>query len=467
MRVSWRIIGLAYVVFALAALAMCAPQSSATSRATRPSGHAGNASEPSVNPNFAAAHIRLNIGRTYLARGLWRKALDNCDAAAQLFSGPDSSSCIDEAILEGRRERHEWLWRQLRLVDTQIQNKNFDAADNTLGQVITRVAADAQSLGPLSNVDEDEFDRRRDAAVKGRAHAADRQWSSSVWNAVKTVCLYLVLYGLLLYLAYWVLRAIRAIFGLVWWRHFKKQDYLWRVWTISDKTDQRAAGAVMDALNHRLNPLFHGIETSSLLALPVGLDDEKLLSQAQIRTALRNFLVSTRRARPLVSLWLECLPKRFIERHRFRQIEAFEEDLTLTVGGFIQGNVNSFLRIPNRWFHKGLPAITGTVSTIDIASKKYALIRLVGNWDRQLRKPGAAAKEVPGVLGEDLFWKEETVSAYASTEIQPASDAVALSAQRAAFRFLYRVAIRYDEPSLAIAASSYVQGVRLLDHYLL
>jgi hypothetical protein len=61
---------------------------------------------------------------------------------------------------------------------------------------------------------------------------------------------------------------------------------------------------------------------------------------------------------------------------------------------------------------------------------------------------------------------EGTLAVYASTETDQVSDAVALSSQRAAFRLLFRLVKRPAEPNLAIAASSYRQGVRLLNDVL-
>lgn len=446
-HLSGRVTRPIFTALALASLALSAPQSSGTT------------------PDPAA--IKLAAGRTYLRNHLWKNGLADCDAAAQLSFSPEVFDCIRTAVEEGRRQRREYLYKQLDLVDTEIEHKNFDAADNTLGQVTTRLAADISSLGPLSPGDEHELGRKRDWAVKAREKAANfpTSFAVSVLQVVETILLYIAI----LLVAYGVLVTLRAVLQFLW-RHWDRPNYIWRVWTITDKTDQQASGAVMDALNFRLNPLFRPIETSSLLALPPGLDDEKVLSAVHIRTALRNFLISTQQVRPLVSLWMEVLPWRYLIRHRFLQVNAFEEDLTVKLGGVLEGSLSSFFRIPNRWFRRGMPAVTGAVSTIDMNDKKYVLIRLVGNWDRQGRRQSDPAKQYyagPGVWPESLFSKEETLSAYASTEIQPAGDAVALSAHRAAFRFLYRLAIQFNQPNLAIAASSYIQGVRLLEFYLL
>jgi hypothetical protein len=62
-----------------------------------------------------------------------------------------------------------------------------------------------------------------------------------------------------------------------------------------------------------------------------------------------------------------------------------------------------------------------------------------------------------------FFAEERTLSVFASTEVDYVADAVALASQRAAFRLLYRVVRRPADPGLAIAVSSYRQGIRLLN----
>src|ERR1019366_4598151 len=62
----------------------------------------------------------------------------------------------------------------------------------------------------------------------------------------------------------------------------------------------------------------------------------------------------------------------------------------------------------------------------------------------------------------ELFAGGRTLAVFASTRVDQISDAVALASQRAAFRLLYRLVKRPADPNLAIAASAYRQGVRLL-----
>ncbi len=82
------------------------------------------------------------------------------------------------------------------------------------------------------------------------------------------------------------------------------------------------------------------------------------------------------------------------------------------------------------------------------------------------RRP-AAAREIklgrnPDKLRE-FFGEDRTLSVFASTQVDDVADAVALASQRAAFRLLYRLARRPADPGLAVAVSSYRQGVRLLN----
>lgn len=278
------------------------------------------------------------------------------------------------------------------------------------------------------------------------------------WSAVVAAALLFILYKVLDFIRFLRRRTKFADLGGV---------IPWTVSSILDDTKQSAAGAIMDALNVDYNPLFDDLPVSSLLAVPVLLLPPKAEAEAEKRgsdpeiSVWRDFMFEfPEQKRGLLRSQLEDIDKKKFAKHRFMQVKVFDE-FNLKVGG-LETAPGTVIRNLRRWWEEGWPSVTGTVTIERCDDVSFASVRLIGNIG-DLRKPDYSTDFKAGkdATLEELFSGERTISVFASTEIDQYTDAVALAAQRAAFRFFYRL-LRPGEANLAIAASSYRQGVRLL-----
>jgi len=279
---------------------------------------------------------------------------------------------------------------------------------------------------------------------------------------VLTQILRFLTYFLIVWFIWQLLRMLRQLISALRWRNVGG-PIQWTVSSIADETKQLAAGAVMDALNIYHNPLFQPLSTSSLLAAPPGLN-EVTNTADPAGFVWRNFLINTA-TRPLVRAYLSDLIE-YIEitqfaSHTFQQVEAFE-DMTLKLGA-VEASLGVILRNVRRWWMKGWPTLTGSVVIEKIGENDFASVRLICNYGLiRSRQQDPLAPYDRDVKPGELFSDERTLAVFASTRIDQFTDAVSLASQRAAFRLLYMLAKRPAEPNLAIAASSYRQGLRLL-----
>src|SRR5262249_23157448 len=116
-------------------------------------------------------------------------------------------------------------------------------------------------------------------------------WVPWLWNYLAPILMAIVAL-FLLYRALLVVRRLRRFF------HWRRLSFplKWRVWPIVDETKQAAAGALMDALNVRFNPLFQPLPTSSFLAMPPALNSNLLSTQDGL--LLRDFYANAQCDRP-------------------------------------------------------------------------------------------------------------------------------------------------------------------------
>jgi hypothetical protein len=145
-------------------------------------------------------------------------------------------------------------------------------------------------------------------------------------------------------------------------------------------------------------------------------------------------------------------------------VDAFE-DMNLKLG-VLEASFGSILSNLQAWWYKGRPSITGSVQIEDVDDKKFASIRLTahyGDEDKLIPQTASPGQNPDKLALRQVFSQEQTISVFASTQVDTNADAVALASQRAAFRLLYRLQKSPDEGNLAIAASCFRQGVRLLN----
>ena len=355
---------------------------------------------------------------------------------------------------------------RLRLVDVLVSQGAFEVADRELITLRNSEEIESKEVGPLPMED---LRRMNDARAR-IALAQQRQWPAFFPSMMR---------GWLPAVLIWTLRTLAylLIILIIWvvlswlrdaWRNYKWRNIdgpiQWSVSSIADDTKQLAAGAVMDALNVYHNPLFQPLSTSSFLAAPPALVEDESYIAGTSFVMWRNFLLRPVQdmVRPYLSDLIEFVDIEKFSRHSFRQVDAFD-DINLKLGS-IEASLGAIFGNLRRWWTKGWPTVTGSVVIERVADSSFASVRIICNYGLKWAEPKqehlapSDADVEPGAL----LRNERTLAVFASTRIDEFTDAVALASQRAAFRLLYRLAKRPAEPNLAISASSYRQGVRLL-----
>ncbi len=384
----------------------------------------------------------------------------HCEAALKLNPySTEARTCVDDAVVQLRPEYERRTELLLRMIDSDLWSLDPDRAAQTIKQVSLQTPETGPAEGEKKPI---------------LAALRNRLFYVNVLRLLYKIPLILLTMTEIaggLFFLYFAGRGLFFVLGVLAkrlrYRAWTASSSLvqWKVWGIVDQASTSNGGPLMDALNSANNPLLQAeFRPSSLLFVPSlstpGRADEVALE------VWRDFLDS-----PRAPMDLEVLPIPEFAKHRFVQTEAFDE-LNLKLGGFeAQGLVGLFRNV-RRWLERGLPAAQGFIYKIDRRSspdgKPYVCVRLTCNWDtkratfvKAVASPGqtVASDSSPEVgLGE-------TISVFASSEDDPAIDAVALSSQRAAFKLFYRLASKRP-PTYVTAAAGFHQGVLLLDQYL-
>jgi hypothetical protein len=149
-----------------------------------------------------------------------------------------------------------------------------------------------------------------------------------------------------------------------------------------------------------------------------------------------------------------------MKKHSFALEEAFDEIDLKVAGTEISGVVGVF-RSFKRWIYEGFPALQAFAGETGPEDHATATIRLTcifkTNWiDRRLSVNGRVASR------SDNYGQKDTISVFASTELQRYADPVGLAAHRAAFKLFYRLASRSTHPDQVNAVATFHQGAALL-----
>ena len=433
-----------------------------------PRSHMGKAAPTCPDAKKPLCHLRL--GQEYLSLKMWSDAQWECSIALDSSAlETDAHACVSEAKTELEKQRSARVGVRVKSIEGLIQAESFDLAKKELDYLQKMRADTTGKLGPL-----EEGDEKAIAGVEAKlALAMEKEWPRNIRNflgfreGTPRVVSWTV--SLLEAIALVMLAYLAA--SLV--RFFVRRGKFLRLtgpieWTVSsilDDTKQAAAGALMDALNVDYNPLFQELPVSSLLAVPVrllsqfGAAAEKTDRSNEEITVWRDFMLIVGEEREFLSTQLEEIDTRKFTRHRFKQSKAFD-DFNLKLG-IIEAAPGAVVRSLRRWWQEGWPSLSGAVTIESVDAVSYANVRLIGNIGDLRGESGQIAARGTDIKLEDLFSGERTITVFASTMIDQYTDAVALASHRAAFRFLFRL-VRPNEPNLAIAASSYRQGVRLL-----
>jgi hypothetical protein len=421
------------------------------------------------------AQCEYRQGIRYVELGRFDDALQHCSAAMALDgAGPASSECFGRALAGIQRQRREDAERRLKLVYLLIHRGALSSAQDQLKSLVSDEKQSTVKYGALPEL-EAKIDAATFELAKKQSHqwpayiptfAGLQQWLPGVISATGRIMAFCLIgaiaYGLLLFPRYlhrlWVWHDIVNL----------KNPVKWSVSAIADDTKQAAAGALIDALNVDYNPLFQELYTSSFLAVPPALQPASSSHDPSVYM-WRNFLTDVPkhgRVRGYLSELIEQIELPIFSRHRFYQVRAYE-DISIKVG-IASASLGAIANFVRGWWKKGWPSVTGSVFSETIGARDFASVRLISNFG--LRRGNEKSRMVfqdENLKGEqrlkDFFTDDRTLSVFASTPIDESADAVALASQRAAFRLLYRLAMRPADPGLAIAASSFRQGVRLLN----
>jgi hypothetical protein len=415
------------------------------------------------------AKREAELGRYYVAQGQFDAAFNVCEAALQHDGSlPAARECHEWAIHGLQRERQEKFYERLKLVDARIRHAEPDEALLELERTQAELAPDHSPLGGFDkDMNQSVVDRFDWATRAKRLIRSLAALPSLLWNLVKIFGV--IAAGILL---------IRLI--ILAWRFYKRhkkysirgpdsETVEWTVWSILDVDDRGGSGPVMDALNPASNPLLkEPLRPSSLLLVPPlpaingtnGGDDHE-------PAAWRDFLDE-----PRAAIDMEKLPSLSdFQKHRFNQVEAFDE-FDIKVGSVEAKGIVGLLRTLRKWLDSGLPAAQGTVYTLKGEGpdkQTYACVRITCNWtvEKQVSsEPSTAPTDADRKNGhEHSNVADETLSVYASSAHDASIDAVALSAQRAAFKLFHRL-LKRSTPTYATAVANFHQGVRLIDEYI-
>jgi hypothetical protein len=433
-----------------------------------PRSHMRKAAPTCPDAKMPLCHFRL--GQEYLSLKMWNDAQRECSVA---LDSPalerDAHACVSEAKAELEKLRSARVGVRVKAIEELVQAASFDLAKKELADLQKMRTDTTGKLGPI-----EEGDEKAIAGVETKlALAMEKEWPRNIRNffgfregtpRVVSWTISLLEAIVLVMLAYLVASLVRFL--------VRRGKFLrlsgpieWTVSSILDDTKQAAAGALMDALNVDYNPLFQKLPVSSLLAVPVrllsqpGATDEMTDSSNEEITVWRDFMLLAGEERQFLSTQLEEIDTRKFTQHRFKQAKAFD-DFNLKLG-IIEAAPGAVVRSLRRWWQEGWPSLSGAVTIERVGAVSFANVRLIGNIGDLRGESGQIAARGKDIRLKDLFSGERTISVFASTQIDQYTDAVALASHRAAFRFLFRL-IRPNEPNLAIAASSYRQGLRLL-----
>lgn len=422
----------------------------------------------------ARATCELRIGLGFLAAHHWADAVAHCSTAVTLDpASRPAVACIRNADLGQQMEWEDRILRRLTLARSLLE-KSPEAAQKELESARSWMHATVK--GPLSAQLQDRLQSL--AADIQRCKFGDwplnlPSWIASWLPSVLNTVFRILSFVLLLWLAYLLLNLVRLLRGWLYWQSLRF-PVTWQVSSVTDESKQSAAGVLVDCLNVRFNVLFNDLYTSSFLAVPPALGlaaDPPEEDEGGDLPVYRNFLIEgcdCDDVRPYLSYRMEALDRSKFDRHRFRQIDAFEEiNLKLQ---FVEASLGALMRNLREWWDRGRPSVIGSVGFEEFEDARFANVRLVAHYgdDKHafLRQSIQPPVEPPqgGAFGfQELFSREQTFSVFASTRVDDSADAVYLASQRAAFRLLYRLTVSPDEPGLAIAVSSYRQGLRLLN----
>jgi hypothetical protein len=413
------------------------------------------------------AKREADLGTFYLDHEQYETALTICQGALKLAGDwQPARDCEGNALKRLEARRRVTLSARLGVVDAHLWRGEANEAFSEIEHIRTDLVAPKSPLG--------DFDEGMNAEIAKRLNRAkwlkllSRGLPVLLWTVLKTIAVALaLLFGL-----YLLRLTVNMILRHQRYRTIRlaSDTVDWTVWSISDSMAHGGAGPVMDALNPNNNPLLREqLRPSSLLLVPSPALSESEIEADEECPVWRDFLDEPRQA-----IDMEALPSlNELRRHRFNQMEAFDE-LDVKLGNIEARGIVGLFRAIRKWLDRGLPAAQGTVYTLaqGAEGQSYACVRITCNWTSEVQAlskhpedPPNAVGSQEGTLDQDVDPADETISVYASTANDPSIDGIALSAQRAGFKLFHRL-IKKSSPSYATAVANFHQGVKLIDEYI-
>ncbi len=224
---------------------------------------------------------------------------------------------------------------------------------------------------------------------------------------------------------------------------------LWIVWSVIDKTECGASGAVMDALDSRANPLLRTTENGGTLRLRLPQRLQLWLAPPYLPDRGPSRLTALVWADLLGTLYgdlpyfltsIEDIPR--AEMPKFYLDPAYDE-VDVSVGGITVKGIMGLRKLLKQAIYRKKSSVVGVVSQVESDNVKCWGVRLNAN------RPGKRRND-------------RTISVYAENSPQEYGDPLSQVAQRAAFKLVLRILNPRLDANLVTAMAAYRQGIEML-----
>ena len=425
---------------------------------------------------LADARAQLGYGKALLSAGKYAPARNACQAALNAaetaFAQPvqvslagavasaatelqkEALNCMgsaDENIHSGESEAIDLVMQD---VEKQRWSKDPERAAAMLDDLRKRYADDLyEKGGAAAYLNRKVGGTKRTPTWHNMMDFIVESWWPALPFAIKLLACVLVMFVLWAFMRLSMLLALRT--------SERRRLYKWRVWSVADRTEQGAAGPIMEALDLGSNALlkryfdYDGAPYSILLSpfAAIRFDDEpgvggdkkprreespKAASPDAAPPIWLNFLGP--RGAPLS---IESPPIEAMKRHSFILQEAVEE-LDFSIAGTQVKGIVGVARAFRRWLYKGLPAAAAFAYREGSDGAKNAVVRItcVSGWG-----------------------SSRTCSVIATTEEGAYTNALDLAAHRAAFKLFYRLAVPTMHADQVTAIAAFQQALLLMMLY--
>ena len=374
--------------------------------------------------------------------------------------------CIQGAIAE--RSTLDYIDSHIRLLDHYLECNWCDDASTIKSELEKNVPdLSCQENDRVCTARKEQLQTYINTELTKRPRLSEKQHSMSRWFnrrsrgldlcPTPTIALWLIMILRALKWVFLVALIVPLIFLGVyllryWWHARELNDKCWIVWSITDDSKCGAAGAVMDALSFRSNPLLARFLSDDLE------QRKRERTRREILLAPPFFVPDKKKLSPTLLVWVDLLePAAPINREAFIEeipfncdtiprfiLDAAYEEIDISVGGFGVKGVTGVIRSLKRFRDRKLQSVIGVVSKSGAEGQPPTwAVRLNAN--------------KPGIEVED-----KTISVYADSTPMSFGDPLGQVAERAAFKLVIRI-VRPDLDAHDVTAiATFRQGMELL-----